>query len=272
LEKDDEPNMKLLELLRLPETGNIEDIDDPAITLLHGEIIRRKPFLRKLYRDFYREFQKAIPEHENKVIVEVGSGGGFLKEVISNATTSDVFDLPDIDMVFSALEMPFEESSIDAILMLDVLHHLPDPRAFFKEAVRCLKPSGKVIMIEPANTLWSRFIYMNFHHELFDTNAGWGPGKTGPLSQGNGAIPWIIFRRDRKIYEKEFPTLRIIRTRRHTPLRYLLSGGFTLRQLAPSFTYPLLKFLELMLSPANALLAMFETTELQKTSGGADIT
>ena len=263
--------MKLLELLRLPETGNIENIDDPATTVLHGQILRSKPFLRKLYRDFYRQLQKAIPEYENKVIVEVGSGAGFLKELISNATTSDVFDLPGIDMVFSALEMPFEESSIDAILMLDVLHHLPDPRAFFREAVRCLRPSGKVIMIEPANTLWSRFIYMNFHHELFDTNAGWEQNKTGPLSQANGAIPWIIFHRDREIFEKEFPTLRIIRIRRHTPLRYLLSGGFTLRQLAPSFTYPLLKFLELMLSPANALLAMFETIELQKTSGGADM-
>ncbi|MCD6393924.1 MAG: methyltransferase type 11, partial [Planctomycetes bacterium] len=108
--------MKLLELLRLPETRNIEDIDDPSTTALHGEIIRRKPFLRKLYRDFYGEFQKAIPEYANKVIVEIGSGGGFLKEVIPNATTSDVFDLPDIDMVFSALEMPFEDSSIDAIV------------------------------------------------------------------------------------------------------------------------------------------------------------
>ena len=38
-----------------------------------------------------------------------------------------------------------------------------------------------------------------------------------------------------------------------------------MRQLAPSFTYPLLKFLELMLSPANAILSMFETIELQKT-------
>ena len=145
MEKDDRPDMKLLDLLRLPETRNIEDLDDPATTVLHGEIIRRKPFLRKLYRDFYRQFEKAVPEHKNKVIVEIGSGGGFLKEVITNATTSDVFELPDIDMVFSALEMPFEESSIDAILMLDVLHHLPDPRAFFKEAVRCLKPSGKDI-------------------------------------------------------------------------------------------------------------------------------
>jgi len=104
------------------------------------------------------------------------------------------------------------------------------------------------------------------------TNVGWELDETGPLSQGNGAMPWIIFRRDRKIYEKEFPTLSIIRTRRHSPLRYLVSGGFTLRQLAPSFTYPILKFLELMLSPANAILAMFETIELQKTPGGSDIT
>ncbi len=235
--------MKLLELLRLPETRDIEDIDHPATTLLHRRIIRSKPFLRKLYTDFYKELRKAIPDYENKLIVELGSG---------------------------ALEMPFESSSIDAIVMLDVFHHLPDPKAFFTEAVRCLKPTGKVVMIEPANTLWSRFIYMHFHHELFDPGAGWTLDTTGPLSGGNGAMPWIVFCRDRKRYEQEFPGLRIVGIRRHTPLRYLLSGGFTLRQLVPSAGYQFFRLLEMVLSPANAFLAMFQTIELEKVTPGTE--
>ena len=257
--------MKLIEWLKLPETKCIKNFDDPATTLLHAQIVQKKTFLRKLYIDFYKQFRKAASDTEKKVAVELGSGGGFIKKVIPNAITSDILELPNVDKVFSASNMPFENNSVDVFLMFDVLHHIVDPKAFFAEAVRCLKVSGKIVMIEPANTLWSRFIYKNFHHEHFDTQAKWGLDEIGPLSHGNGAIPWIIFVRDRKIFESEFPSLRIVTMRNHTPLLYLLSGGLTLRQLVPSFTYPLIKAIEYILSPINNWLGMFQTIELQKT-------
>jgi len=258
--------MKTVEWLKIPETRCIKDLDDPAATLLHAKIVQKKPFLKKLYIDFYKQFRRAVPDFEKKVLVELGSGGGFIKEVIGSVITSDILELPNVDKVFSAVSIPFEEASVDAFFMFDVLHHIADPKAFFKEALRCLKVSGKIVMIEPANTLWARFIYRNFHHERFDTQAKWGLEETGPLSQGNGAIPWIIFSRDRKIFENEFPSLRIVNMRNHTPLRYLLSGGLTLRQLVPSFTYPLIKAVEYGLSPINDWLGMFQTIELQRVA------
>ncbi len=256
--------MKLIEWLRLPETMGIENLDDPATTLLHAEIIKKKPFLRNLYAEFYNQFKKSVPGFEKRLLVELGSGGGFIKEIIGNVVTSDILDLPNVDKVFSSSRMPFNDDGVDAFFMFDVLHHITDPRAFFTEALRCLKIGGKVVMIEPANTLWSRFIYKNFHHELFDPDGKWTLEEAGPLSQGNGAIPWIIFCRDRVIFESEFPSLRIVRMRNHTPLRYLLSGGLTLRQLVPSFTYPLVKAVEYLLSPLNNWLGMFQTIELKK--------
>jgi len=256
--------MKFIEWLKLPEKRNIENLDDPAVTLLHAEIIQKKPFLRKLYLDFYKQLTKTISEPEKKVIVELGSGGGFIKKVIASVITSDILKLAGVDKVFSCLDMPFEPETVDAFLMLDVLHHIPRPRAFFTEALRCLRVGGKIVMIEPANTLWSRFIYRNFHHELFDPQAGWELNKTGPLSYGNGAMPWIIFSRDRAIFQEEFPSLKVVRMCNHTPLRYLLSGGLSLRQLVPSFTYPIIKAIEYALSPANNLLGMFQTIELEK--------
>ncbi|UCG59241.1 MAG: methyltransferase domain-containing protein [Phycisphaerales bacterium] len=256
--------MKIIEWLKLPEIRCIDDLDDPAATLLHAEIIRRKPFLRNIYIDFYRLLQRAVSDPGNKVLVELGSGGGFIKEVISNAITSDVLELPNIDEAFSASDMPFEQASVDAFFMIDVLHHITDPRAFFSEALRCLKRSGKIVMIEPANTVWSRFIYKNFHHELFDTQAQWELQEQGPVSHGNGAMPWIIFSRDREIFESDFPALKIVKMYNHTPLRYLLSGGVTLRQLAPSICYPVVKFIEFILSPLAPWLGMFQTIELEK--------
>ncbi len=256
--------MKITDLFRQPETRCVEDLDDPATTLLHAGIIQKKPFLKKLYIDFYRQFERAVPGFERQVLVELGSGGGFIKEVIPNVVTSDILELPNVDKVFSVLDMPFEKESVDAFFMIDVLHHVTEPRAFFKEALRCLRVGGKIVMIEPANTLWSRFIYKHFHHELFDTQAQWELQKQGPLSHGNGAMPWIIFSRDREVFEKEFPTLRIVSMYNHTPIRYLLSGGLTLRQLVPSFTYSAVKAVEYLLSPFNNLLGMFQTIELQK--------
>lgn len=256
--------MKLVEWLKLPETIGIKNLDDPATTLLYAEIIRKKPFLKKIYADFYKQFEEATPNPDKKVLVELGSGGGFIKEIIANVITSDILDLPNVDRVFSSSRMPFEDGSVDAFFMVDVLHHIADSRAFFREALRCLKVCGKVIMIEPANTLWSRFIYKNFHQEQFDPHGRWGLEKGGPLSQSNGAIPWIIFCRDRAIFEREFPSLRIMSMRNHTPLRYLLSGGLTLRQLVPSFTYTLVKAVECLLSPLNNWLGMFQTIGLEK--------
>lgn len=256
--------MKIIDLFRQPETKHIKDLDDPATTLLHAEIIRKKQFLKKLYIDFYKQLKKTIPDSEKKLLVELGSGGGFIKEVIPNVVTSDVLELPNVDKVFSVLDMPFENESVDVFFMIDVLHHVTEPRAFFKEALQCLKVGGQIVMIEPANTLWSRFIYKNFHHELFDTQAQWELQEQGPVSHGNGALPWIIFSRDREVFEREFPTLRIVSMYNHTPLRYLLSGGLTLRQLVPSFTYSAVKAVEYLLSPLNNLLGMFQTIELQK--------
>jgi SAM-dependent methyltransferase len=257
--------MAILEWLKLPEIRAVKDLNDPATTLLHAKILQSKPFLKKLYADFYRQFRNVIVEPDDKVIVELGSGGGFIKEFIKNAITSDVMNLPNVDRIFSATDMPFEDGSVDAFCMLDVLHHIPEPRRFFSEAGRCLRPGGRIVMIEPANTPWARFIYTHFHHESFNPNGGWGFGKAGPLTTANGAQPWIILVRDRKIFEQEYPRLRILEIRNHTPLRYLFSGGFTLRQLVPGFLYPLIKAVEYLLTPVNNRLGMFMLVIIEKS-------
>ena len=253
----------MLEMLKLKQVKNIGNLDDPQATVLHSQIIKEKVFLRNLYTDFYKTFKKSIGPNAGKMI-ELGSGGGFIKEIIPCVITSDIIKVPSVDMSFSAEQMPFETGSADAFFMIDVLHHIKKPKVFFAESQRCLKKGGKIVMIEPANTLWGRFIYKNFHHELFDSRAGWEMDKTGPLSDANGALAWIIFQRDRKIFESEFKDLRVMNINFHTPFRYLLSGGLTYRQLVPSFMYGFVKFTENCLSPFNKWLGMFETIVLEK--------
>jgi SAM-dependent methyltransferase len=260
--------MPLLDLLKLPEIKNIKNLDDPARTLLHAKILRKKTLLKKLYSTFYRQFRKAIDLPDNKVLVELGSGGGFIKEIIPNTITSDVLEIEGVDKVFSATDMPFGSCSVDAFFMFNVLHHIAEPRHFLSETDRCLKQKGRIIMIEPTNTLWASFIFKNYHHEAFDPQAGWGFEQQSPLMTANGAQPWIILVRDRKIFEREYPGLKIVSIRNHTPLAYLFSGGFTMRQLLPGVAYPAIKALEYLMSPANNLLGMFMTVIIEKIGGG----
>ena len=256
--------MGFLDFLKLPGARALQDLDAPETTISHRKIIRSKPFLRQLYLDFYANFFKKVPDITLKKCVELGSGGGFLKEVLPTVITSDVLRLPDVDQCFSALKMPFADLSVDAFFMIDVFHHIPDAEAFLREMDRCLKPGGQIVMVEPANTRWGRWIYQNFHHELFDPAACWTLPPGGPLSGANGALPWIVFVRDRLRFQKEFPKFKIDSISHLAPFRYLISGGLTLRQLLPGFLYPPVKFLEWLLTPLQEWLGLFMVVSLKK--------
>lgn len=257
--------MGILSALRLPYMSEM-DLDDPQTTVIRSKIIQEKVFLKNLYIDFYTFFKNSLAGLPKKrKLVELGSGGGFIKDIIPDVVTSDVIDLPDVDLKFSGTNMPFKNKSVDRFFMLNVIHHIYDPRLFFKEVDRCLKNKGKLVAIEPANTLWSSFIYQNFHHdEDFDPKGGWILKSQKALSSANGAIPWIIFIRDRKKFKKLFPNLRIRKIIPHSPIRYLVSGGLSYRQLLPSWTYPIVKGIEDLASPLSKYTGMFYTIEIEK--------
>lgn len=256
---------KLLEWLKLEEIRSVGSLDDCALNAAHARIIKEKPFLRKLYRDFYGQFKNSIStRNDERCLVELGSGCGFIKEVVPGVITSDIMGISNVDKHFSALKMPFQDKTVDAFFMIDVFHHINDAVAFFRETNRCLKDGGRVIMIEPANTHWSRFIYKNFHHENFNLKGEWSFGDSKPLLSSNAALPWIVFCRDRQKFEREFPCLKISALNIHTPVSYLVSGGLSVRQLLPSFTYDAVKFVEKILKPLNRYLGMFMTVEIEK--------
>jgi len=240
------------------------DLDSPARTLHHRQIILKKTFLRKLYDEWYSIFEKEVSNIPIGKIVELGSGGGYLKDILPEVVTSDILELPHVDKVFSALSMPFADEELSGLLMLDTFHHIPDSHMFLKEAERVLKPGGKIIMIEPANSWWGRFIYKNFHHEPFDENGTWQIPSSGPMSGANGALPWIVFVRDRGRFEKEFPNLRIEKISFHTPLRYLLSGGVSFRSLLPSWSFGIFKYLDKLLAGISGQFSMFMSVVVVK--------
>ena len=120
-------------------------------------------------------------------------------------------------------------------------------------------------MIEPWVTAWSRFVYQHLHHEPFCPEAeDWSFESTGSLSGANVAIPWIVFERDRRKFESEFPELVIEKIRPFLPFRYLVSGGISMRTLMPVFTHSAWAGLEAMLQPYMSRLAMFAFISLSR--------
>jgi len=238
-------------------------LDDPRTTLAHRDIILKKTFLKKIYEDWYAEFVNLGISEEQKLL-EIGSGGGFLKEVLPQVITSDILPLPNVDKVFSAEEMPFTDKSLHGIVMLNVFHHIPKPYLFLAEAQRCLATNGKIVMIEPANSSLARFIYKRFHHEPFDENAGREIEPGNPLSNSNQALPYIYFERDLMQFKKDFPHLRIQSVRYHSPFSYVISGGVSRSAMLPIFFYPLVRLIEKLLSPFNRWIGLFCTVTVEK--------
>lgn len=249
--------------LKIGDVKNL-DLNDKMSTVIHQKIIKKKKFLNKLYNDFYNIFKKESVSVPKGLKVEIGSGGGFLKEIIPDVITSDVIDIPNVDKVFSAEKMPFNDKSVSIFLLLDVMHHIPNCNNFFRECERCLVKNGKIVMIEPSNTLFSRFIYRYFHHEPFDEKAENWKLKTNNkrMSLSNQALPYIIFVKDRYLFENKFKKLEIESISTHTPFRYILSGGVSIKQLVPTWSYSFFKFLDKLFSKFGC----FYTIILRKTN------
>lgn len=240
------------------------DLDNPEATLAHRAIILQKPYLKRLYNDWYRIFIQKSKEIKNGKYLEIGSGGGFLKDIFPEVITSDILSLPNLDLVFSAEDLPFKENELAIIMMLNVFHHIPKPFLFLKEAERTLSKGGKIIMIEPANSLLSRFIYKRFHHEPFDEDAGREISSGNPLSNSNQALPFIYFERDLELFKKEFTQLTINSITYHSPFSYIISGGVSRSAMLPFFMYNFIKGLEFLFSPLSKQIGLFCTIEVEK--------
>jgi SAM-dependent methyltransferase len=240
------------------------DLDDPRTTLLRREIIRQKSFLRQLYQEWYREILANVPDTPG-FLLELGSGAGFLETNSTDLITSEVFFTPQVKLIANGLALPFPKQSLRCIVMLDVLHHIPDVREFFRESTRCVRSGGRMILIEPWVSHWSRFIYTRLHHEPFLPQAEqWEFPGHGPLSSANGALPWILFKRDRAIFRQEFPQWQIVTVRPDMPFVYLLSGGVSMRSLMPGWSYNAWRFIERNLSWGMDHFAMFALIVLQR--------
>ncbi|MBF0459360.1 MAG: class I SAM-dependent methyltransferase [Nitrospirae bacterium] len=261
---------KIKKILMLPEARGI-DIDEPEVINLHRRIILSKPFLRQWYKIYFDAVGKAEAEaaHLEGVSLELGSGAGLLKGVYLEIITSDTVKNANIDRVEDAAALSFADGSLRAVYCLNTLHHISNAQRFFSELDRCLMPGGVALMVEPCMSRFARFVWRYLHHENCEPHWDWELPDDGRMSASNSALPWIIFDRDRRLFEERFPALQVVEIRYFDCLLYLLSGGVSYRALIPAFAFKYLYEIEKQI-PQKLMkdaLALFQIIKLRKVTG-----
>src|ERR1700689_3362802 len=82
----------------------------------------RKPLLRKVYSELYREIARRVDPEIPGLVVELGSGMGNIKEHLPSCITTDVFPNPWLDRVENAYRLKFGDNPVGTLILFDVWH------------------------------------------------------------------------------------------------------------------------------------------------------
>jgi SAM-dependent methyltransferase len=226
----------------------------------------RKPGLAELYREWYLLQLRHLAEVKGEIL-ELGSGAGFIQEVIPTARTSELLPCEGVDLSLNAFEVGDRfGDKLSNLLMANVFHHICDAGEFLRSASKALVPGGRLIMVEPWLNVWSSFCYRLVGHEPFvPDQRGWSFASTDPLFDSNQAQAWIVFSRDKQQFKQAFPEFRIVTLRSIMPFSYLLSGGHSVAFGLPAKGIKLCRALERR-SPLDRHLGMFALIVVEKIS------
>ena len=234
------------------------------------EAWERKPTLRSVYRNWYSKIDERLAPLGPTI--EIGSGCGNLKETIPDVIGTDVIPAgPWLDCLVDAAALPFGDQTIGNLVMADVLHHLPRPIDFLRDAARVLKPGGRLVLLEPAATPWARLVLGLFHHEPVDLKQpifeedGTPPPANDGFSFANQAFASLLFVESPDETQQRVPELTLEEVHRSDFIVYPATGGFSYYSLVPaSLAEPALNLEERLLKRTGNLTAMRLLVVLQR--------
>lgn len=220
----------------------------------HRQVWAQNRALRALNAALYARVAAHLPARTLGRRIELGSGPGFAREFIPDIELTDLVRAPWHDREVSAEALPFADGSLGALVLFDVLHHLPSPLRFFQEATRALAPGGRIVMCEPYISALSYPVYKFLHEEPLDLGAD-------PLAlrdvadardpfDANQGIPTLLFGRGRRTFTEAFPDLAIERVEHMSGFSCPASGGFSHGSFLPWPLWSLLHRIDARLPPA----------------------
>ena len=178
-------------------------------------------------------------------VYELGSGAGFSKSFIANKNLklTDISGKPWIDQHIDALNLPFADGSVDVFICSHMIHHLANPKQFFTQALKKLKPNGLIIISEIETSFITRLLLKAMRHEGWSYKVDvFSPTEVAndphDAWSANCAIPELLFKNTAR-FEKEFAGVKVILNELTEFLVFPLSGGV----IAKSPTLNLPRFL-----------------------------
>lgn len=131
-------------------------------------------------RIYLEEFFEQIDR--NGVLLDLGCGklpySGFYESGFDHVVRADIEQRTDqLDVLASLEKLPFADNSADAILLSEVIEHVPDDRQAFREMSRVLAPGGFLILTAPFMYRmhempfdFRRYTEIGLRQQLEDTN------------------------------------------------------------------------------------------------------
>ena len=189
------------------------DINGDERIRAHRSILARKKMLRDVFHENFKLMKSLSSKHLNNdgTSLELGSGATSIKSVLPNVITSDVVHSEFNDRRIDAMDMDISDNDLSVIYAQNVFHHIPAPEKSLSEPDRIQKQGGGIILIEPFCGALAAFIYSKFiTEEIFDKKqVGWSSDHKGPMLGENQALSYIVFKRDRDIFEKSSRSSRL---------------------------------------------------------------
>lgn len=137
---------------------------------------------------FQRQFERITQALGDELgpgpIVDVGCGRGQFLEYLRTTGFGDRLLMGiDVSIAVDALParevtalradgeyLPFRDQTIAAVIYNGSLHHIVDYRAALREALRVLRPSGRLVVFEPVTSAFSRVVHRLLDPVVFRTN------------------------------------------------------------------------------------------------------
>ncbi|MFB6295875.1 MAG: class I SAM-dependent methyltransferase [Halobacteriales archaeon] len=122
-------------------------------------------------------------EGEVEALLDVGGGTGRAaraidapRRIVLDASGRMLRRVPDgVDPVRGdARELPVRDGSVDAVLIVDAYHHLPDPEQVLEASARALRPGG-VLVIQEFDPSTLRGWLLETGEHLFGLNSHFHP-------------------------------------------------------------------------------------------------